>query len=73
MYETGKNQKPHFFFQKQPKNSPVTTKISGNKKMKLVKTVKNFHRKNETGKICKKSVKTINFSKTPLKSVTVPQ
>ena len=64
--------KPHFF-PKTAKNSPVTTKISENKKMKLVKTVKIFHRKNETGKTSKKVLKTIKFSKSPLKSVTVPQ
>ena len=32
--------------------------------MKLVKTVKNFHRKNETGKIRKKVKKNRIFSKT---------
>ena len=64
--------KPHFF----PKTAKKLTCYAKNKwekKMKLVKTVKNFHRKNETGKTCKKVLKTIKIPKSPLKSVTVPQ
>ena len=40
--------------------------------MKLVKTVKDFHRKNETGKNVKKKYKLGIFQKHPLGSVTVP-
>ena len=53
------------FIQKQPKNSPVTTKISEEIKTRLVISVKNFHSKNETGKTVKKEAKSRNFSKTP--------
>ena len=42
------------------------------KKNKLVKTVKILHRKNETGKNVKKEVKSRNFPKHSLGSVTVP-
>ena len=52
------------FFQKQPKNLPVLTKIS-EKKNETVKTVKIFHCKNETRKTVKKEWKSRYFSKSP--------
>ena len=45
-------------------------KIGDQKIVKLVKTVKIFHRKNETDK---KVLKSIKIPKSPLKSVIVPQ